>query len=45
MRVRPVVDFPQPDSPTSERVSPAITSKLTCSTAWTRATTRLKIPL
>ena len=33
---RPVVDLPQPDSPTSASVSPAARSKLTFSTAWTR---------
>src|SRR5271154_2660044 len=32
---RPVVDFPQPDSPTSPNVSPATISKLTSSTACT----------
>ncbi len=31
--MRPVVDFPQPDSPTSDNVSPLPTSKLTPSTA------------
>src|SRR5215510_5516007 len=41
---RPVVDFPQPDSPTRPRVSPAWMSKLTPSTAWTRATSREKSP-
>ena len=33
--MRPVVDLPQPDSPTSARVSPGATSKLTPSTART----------
>ena len=31
----PVVDFPQPDSPTRPRVSPSFTSRLTLDTAWT----------
>src|SRR3954449_10022274 len=31
--VRPTVDFPQPDSPTSPRVSPRLIEKLTSSTA------------
>jgi hypothetical protein len=31
---RPVVDFPQPDSPTSDSVSPWKSSKETSSTAW-----------
>ena len=35
MRARPVVDLPQPDSPTSPRVSPCRTSRLTSETAWT----------
>ena len=35
--LRPVVDLPQPDSPTSASVSPARSVKLTCSTACTRA--------
>jgi hypothetical protein len=30
---RPVVDLPQPDSPTSPSVSPGMMSKLTSSTA------------
>lgn len=34
MRLRPVVDLPQPDSPTSDSVSPGHKSKLTFSTAW-----------
>ena len=33
---RPVVDLPHPDSPTSPRVSPAATSRLTSETACTR---------
>ena len=33
--VRAVVDLPQPDSPTTPRVSPFITVKLISSTAWT----------
>ena len=32
----PVVDLPQPDSPTSPNVSPSATSKLMFDTAWTR---------
>ncbi len=43
--VRPSVDFPQPDSPTSPRVSPSRTTKLTSSTACTRATSRCRTPL
>ena len=35
---RPVVDFPQPDSPTSPSVSPRCTEKLTPETAWTSPT-------
>ena len=35
-RARPVVDLPQPDSPTSPRVSPRATSKLTSDTACNR---------
>src|SRR5687767_10387469 len=42
--VRPVVDLPQPDSPTSPRVSPGMTSNDTSSTAWTRATSRESSP-
>ena len=34
MMVRPAVDFPQPDSPTSPSVSPGIKSKLIPATAW-----------
>ena len=41
---RPVVDLPQPDSPTRPRVSPAATSKLTPSTACTWSTTRDSSP-
>src|SRR5258707_11440849 len=41
---RPVVDLPQPDSPTSPRVSPASSSKLTPLTACTRSTSREKTP-
>ena len=37
---RPVVDFPEPDSPTNPSVSPASMSKLTPSTAWTVAASR-----
>ena len=33
--MRPVVDLPQPDSPTRPSVSPARTSKETSQTAWT----------
>ena len=35
MRALPVVDLPQPDSPTRPRVSPRSTSMLTSLTAWT----------
>ena len=35
MIARPVVDLPQPDSPTRPSVSPRTTSKLTPDTAWT----------
>ena len=35
MIARPVVDLPQPDSPTRPRVSPFITSKLMPETAFT----------
>src|SRR5690242_5644074 len=41
---RPVVDLPQPDSPTSPSVSPGMTSKVTSSTACTRATSRENRP-
>ena len=34
-KARPVVDLPQPDSPTMPSVSPGSTSKLTSDTAWT----------
>ena len=37
---RPVVDFPQPDSPTSPSVSPRRMKKLTSSTAFTSPTLR-----
>ena len=33
--VRPIVDLPEPDSPTSASVSPGWMSKETCVTAWT----------
>ena len=42
--VRPSVDLPQPDSPTSPSVSPSRTAKLTSSTACTRATSRCRTP-
>src|SRR3972149_5929422 len=42
--VRPVVDLPQPDSPTSPKVSPVMTSKLTPSTARTWPTVRWMTP-
>ena len=35
---RPVVDFPQPDSPTSPSVSPGAMVKETPETAWTAPT-------
>lgn len=41
---RPVVDLPQPDSPTSASVSPGYRSKLTRSTACTRRATRPNSP-
>ena len=41
---RPVVDLPQPDSPTTPSVSPFSTSKLTWSTAWTLPTSRPRRP-
>src|SRR5712692_5901429 len=41
---RPVVDLPQPDSPTKPSVSPRRISNDTSSTAWTRATSREKSP-
>src|SRR5215472_13321167 len=40
MIVRPSVDLPHPDSPTSPSVSPFLTSRSTPSTAWTCATVR-----
>ena len=42
--VRPSVDLPQPDSPTSPSVSPSLTAKLTSSTACTCATSRCSSP-
>src|SRR5262245_29297763 len=42
--VRPVVDLPQPDSPTRPSVSPGWISKVTSSTACTRATSRESRP-
>src|SRR5215216_6044177 len=42
--VLPVVDFPQPDSPTRPSVSPRSTSKLTPSTARTAPTWRWRTP-
>src|SRR5712671_5783189 len=41
---RPVVDLPQPDSPTSPKVSPASSSKLTPLTACTCSSPREKTP-
>ena len=41
---RPVVDLPQPDSPTRPSVSPAAMSKLTRSTACTRSSSRENSP-
>src|SRR5688572_22997115 len=41
----PVVDLPQPLSPTRPSVSPCAIEKLTSSTAWTWALTREKTPL
>src|SRR6185369_2735261 len=41
---RPVVVFPQPDSPTSPKVSPFVIVKLTSSTAFTCETTRDSTP-
>ena len=43
--VRPSVDLPQPDSPTSPTVSPRKTSRSTPSTACTWPTVRCSIPL
>src|SRR5262245_22389902 len=40
MSARPVVDLPQPDSPTSPSVSPLRTSRLTSDTAWTLSPVR-----
>ncbi|MCY1553152.1 hypothetical protein D9M68_896070 [compost metagenome] len=40
----PVVDLPQPDSPTSDRVSPRCREKETFSTACTRPETLLQRP-
>src|SRR5260370_32802519 len=37
-RMRPAVDLPEPDSPTSPSVSPAMTSKLTSSNAFSGET-------
>jgi hypothetical protein len=45
MIVRDSVVFPQPDSPTRPSVSPERRSKVTSSTACTRAATRLSTPL
>ena len=42
--VRPVVVFPQPDSPTTPSVSPRATSNDTSFTACTAPTSRAKIP-
>src|SRR5262245_43308402 len=42
--VRPVVDLPHPDSPTSPSVSPDMMVKVTSSTACTRATSLEKSP-
>src|SRR6266571_9222546 len=41
---RPMVDFPQPDSPTSPTVSPALTSRSRPSTAWTYPVVRWRTP-
>ena len=35
MRARPMVDFPEPDSPTRATISPGATEKLTSRTACT----------
>src|SRR3954469_4888542 len=43
--VRPTVDLPQPDSPTSASVSPSRIEKLTPSTAYTVPPARCKMPL
>ena len=37
LTIRPIVDLPEPDSPTSPTISPCPTSKLTSSTAVTDA--------
>src|SRR4029077_13634364 len=42
--VRPSVDLPQPDSPTSPRGSPVLISRSTPSTAWTCPTVRCSTP-
>src|SRR5690348_7858571 len=42
--VRPSVDLPQPDSPTSPRVSPVLISRSTPSTACTYPTVRCRTP-
>src|SRR5215475_14047594 len=42
--LRPVVDLPQPDSPTRPSVSPAMMSNVMSSTACTRATSRENRP-
>src|SRR5258706_2520832 len=42
--VRPSVDLPPPDSPTSPRVSPFLIWRSTPSTAWTCATVRCTTP-
>ena len=44
MMARPVVDLPQPDSPTSDSVSPGMMSKETFSTACTRPRTSPEQP-
>src|SRR5450432_3609571 len=44
-RQRPVVDLPQPDSPTSPSVSPRMSSKLTPATACTWSVSRPNSPL
>ena len=43
MIARPVVDLPQPDSPTRPRVSPSRTSRLMPETAWTDAGRRVEL--
>ncbi len=42
--MRPVVVLPQPDSPTSDSVSPRMTSNVRPSTAWTAPTWRWSRP-